>query len=84
MPPKLEEKVTKLFKMNFIRVNSEKIFLNKIGINIENKKFSLCFYDFLTNLLNKNMLKNTLIIIALMCCLTTMASNTFKIHCCII
>jgi serine/threonine protein kinase len=35
----------------------EKIFLNKIGINIENKKFSLCFYDFLTNLLEKDINK---------------------------
>jgi serine/threonine protein kinase len=35
----------------------EKIFLNKIGINLENKRYSLCFYDFLTKILEKDINK---------------------------
>jgi len=35
----------------------EKIFLKNIGINIENKYFSLCFYDFLTKILEKDINK---------------------------
>ena len=35
----------------------EKIFLEEIGINKENKYFSLCFYDFLTKILEKDINK---------------------------
>ena len=35
----------------------EKIYLNKIGINRDNQNFSLCFYDFLTKILEKDINK---------------------------